>query len=66
MSIVQWLREEPGKYFARPVSGGLVPSEAQVHHRRRLAGSAKLRGLEQLEKRPDVELMGSPKPEAEG
>lgn len=66
MPIVQWLREEPGKYFPRPVSGGLVPSKAQVCHRQRLARSAKLQGLEQLEKRPDLKLTGSPKSEAEG
>lgn len=66
MSIVQWLREDLGKYFPRPASGGLVPSKAQVHHRHRLTGSGKLQGLEQLEKRPDLELTGSPKPEAEG
>lgn len=66
MPIVRWLREEPGKYFSVRQADfrWVVPGKpkAKACHRRGLGRSAKLLELEQLEKRPDLQLTGSPKP----
>lgn len=70
MSIVQWLREEPGKYFNVHQADfrWVTPSKPKVkaRHRRGLARSAKLLELEQLEKRPDLQLTDSSKPSCGG